>query len=91
MPENEQETDEDKQDTLLKETFYVVLAYASFFVMPPVVMYEVAVPNFTPVSENDLYILLLSLVILMFFGVLLSGAFMNKARRIKHNGPPPMP
>ena len=87
----EQSTDEDEQDSLLKETFYVGLAYASFFVMPPVVVYEVIVPNLRPMSEGNIYILLLSFVILMIFGVGLSGAFMNKARRIKHNGPPPMP
>lgn len=87
----EQSTDEDEQETLLKETFYVGLAHASFFIMPPVVIYELVVPNLDKSSEANTYILMLSLVGLMFLGVSLSGAFMNRARRIKYNGPPPMP
>lgn len=78
-------------DTLFKEAFYVVLAYASFFIMPPVVVFKFVVPNLTPMAGENIYILLLSFVFLMIFGVGLTGTFMNKARRIKYDGSPPMP
>lgn len=74
---------------LFKQLIFVGLAYASFFAMPPVVVFKFVVPYLTPMAEQNIYIIMLSYTFLTVIGVGLSGTFMNKARWIKHDGPPP--